>query len=286
MNDRPFSSTVVCDMIGQLTAVIVGSAGFVLGGAASYLQLRHRAGWAPVVLRMAVPMALAINVGFIASEIDRHGVLPAMRQHFDSTLVLASLIGLAGMATHLVKRLRGVDGFLFVLAGLAQLGSLTALGKGEMAVTARPWFVSHGLAFALGGTCFAAGGAAGVAYLLVYRMLHGKRAPALVGRVASLEALERFCRWMAVIGLPLFTYGILTGLCGVWHRGDLGGTAWYLDMGFVASLAVWGLYAYLAYGLMYRARFRGRRAAKLATLGLALVVMAFVLKEVWSPMHK
>ena len=274
-------------MTGQLVIGVVAGVGFALGAVAAYFHLRHRSAWAPVVLRVAVVVALGVNAGFIAREIHQHGVIEALRQGFNATLLLAFLIALVGIGTHLSPTLRGLDGFLFVVAAASQLGALTLMSKPGMTVTDRPWFISHALAFALGGTFFVAGGAAGVAYLLVNRMLRRKPASTLVGRVASLEALERFGRWTPVIGFPLFTYGILTGLCGVAHRGqDIGQTAWYLDLSFVASLVAWGVYAYLCYCLMYRPQIRGRRAATLATCGLGLVVIVFVFREFLSPMHQ
>jgi len=273
-------------MTGQLLIALLGTAGFALGAIAAYLHLRHRTSWAPLLLRAAVLLALAINLLFIITDVRRHGPTDAFRRNFDSTLLLATLIGLAGIGTHLSPTLRGLDGFLFIGATLAQLASLTVLHRPDMEVTRRAWFISHPVAFAVSGTFFIAGGVAGVAYLLVDRMLRRKPTSRLVGSVASLESLERYGRWMPAIGFPLFTYGILTGFCGVWHRADIGQTAWYLDPSFLFSIVAWGVYAYLFYGLMYRPSFRGRRAATLATYGLGLIVTAFLLREFLSPMHR
>ena len=273
-------------MTGQLAIALVGGVGFAVGGIAAYLHLRHRASWAPAVLRMAVGLALAADALFLAAEIHRNGASETFGQDFYSTLLLAALIGLVGVGTHLSSRLRGLDGFLFILAAAAQLSSLTVMHRAEMVVSNRPWFVSHGLAFAVSGTLFAAGGAAGLAYLLVNWMLRRKPASTLIGKVASLESLERFGRWMPIIGFPMFTYGILTGLCGVWHREDIGRTAWYLDMSFVFSLAAWLVYAYLCGCVLYRPSIRGRRAAALSTYGLGLIVMLFLFWGFLSPVHR
>jgi ABC-type uncharacterized transport system permease subunit len=134
---------------------------------------------------------------------------------------------------------------------------------------------------------FLAGGLAGVVYLMVYHRLRRKQACRLLGRVASLEALEKFGRWMPNIGFPLFTYGILTGICGVWHRTqDVKQTAWYLDPAFIFSMIAWMVYGYLCYGSLFKPQVRGRRAAVLSTYGLGLVVVAFLFREFLSPIHQ
>lgn len=139
------------------------------------------------------------------------------------------------------------------------------MNRPDAVSSGRPWFISHSLAFALSTTFFVAGGAAGIAYLLVHWMLRRKRLN-LVRKVPPLEALERFGRWMPIMGFPLFTFGILTGLCGIQHRKDIAAQAWYLDPTFLFSIAAWIVYAFLSLSLMYRSPFGGRRAAVWSTL--------------------
>jgi ABC-type uncharacterized transport system permease subunit len=274
-------------MSTSLIVAILGSIGFAIAAIAVYANLRFRAHWSLPAIRIAAPAAIIINLIFIIVEVQRLGVFDALRQNFDSTLLLATLIGLVGLGTHMAPTLRGLDGFLFIVATLAQAVSISTMNRPGMSVTDRPWFVSHSVAFALSGTFFVAGGLAGIAYLLVHRMLRQKKATTLVGRLASLEALERFARWMPVIGFPLFTYGILTGLCGIAHRRDiLERASWYLDMSFIMSIVAWGIYAYLCFGVLYRPRLRGRRMATLSTYGLGLIVVVFLCREFLSPVHQ
>ncbi len=273
-------------MTGRLVIALVGSVGFAVSAIAAYVHLRHPWPWARAVLRLAVAIAVGVNVVFLAHGIRVEGATETLEHNFEAAVLLATLIALTGIGTHLSPALRGLDSFLLVVAAASQLGSLTVMHKPDPVFTGRPWFISHGLAFALSATFFVAGGAAGVAYLLVNHMIRRKAASAVLGNVASLEALERFGRWMPIMGFPLFTYGILTGLCGVWHRDDIGRTTWYLDLTFVSSLAAWLVYAYLSYCLMCRPRIRGRQAATLATCGLGLIVIVLVFKEFLSPMHQ
>lgn len=273
--------------MNQLLTSLVGMTGFAAGAACSYLRLRWHVRWAPIVLRMAVAIALAANIGYLAWRLRDIGVVATLRHDFDDTVLLATLVGLMGLGTHLARTLRGVDGFLFLVAAVAQFGSLTVMTRPEMEnLTGRVWFVSHSIAFAVSGTLFIAGGIAGVAYLLVNWMLRRKRPSALVGSVASLESLEKLGRWMPIMGFPLFTYGILTGICGVWHRPDLKARPWYLDGVFVFSVLAWAVYGYLCYGSLYKPQIRGRRAAVLSTFGLGLIVVAYLFRDFFSPLHQ
>jgi ABC-type uncharacterized transport system permease subunit len=266
-----------------LVTAVCGSA-YLVAGVAAYPLARHRAWWPPLMLRTAAAVAVGLDFSYLFISITRGGMVDTFERGFDAILLLATLIGVVGLATHFAPKLRGLDGLLFLAAGVIQFSDLTILGE-TGAPTGRPWFISHGLAFALSAVFFIAGGVAGIAYLLATRMLRQKRLWLLQG-VAPLESLERFGRWMPIIGFPLFTFGILTGLCGVAHRGFFGTRAWYLDPTFVFSIVAWGVYAYLAVSLMYRPWIRGRRAAMLAACGLGLVVVAFLAREFVSPLHQ
>ena len=273
-------------MSNQVTIALVGGVGFTVATAASYLHLRHRMGWARPVLHGAALAAIAAGLGFLGGAVARVGLVEAVQDNFSAAVLMGILVGTVGYAAYLSRSLRGLDGFLFAIAAVFSF-RVWALADAHSANSAdRPWFISHALAFAVSGTCFVAGGIAGVGYLLVTRMLRRKRAVGLVGRVASLESLERFGRWMPVIGFPLFTYGILTGLCGVAHRPDLSRGPWYLDLTFLFSMIAWLVYAYLSVGSLIRSGIRGRRAAVLSTYGLGLIVVAFLVREFVSPLHQ
>lgn len=272
-------------MHDQILVTILSGVGFLIGTLAAYPHLRHRASWASPVLLVAVVLAIGFNVGYMLRTIGRHGAVETFEQNFDAVLLLSTLIGLVGLGAHLSHVLRGLDGLLFLAAAIVEFSELIVIRQPSGSVTGRPWFISHSLAFALSSAFFVAGGVAGIAYLLVNRMLRRKRL-GLVRSVPPLEALERFGRWMPILGFPLFTFGILTGLCGVFHRKDIAAKAWYLDPTFLASIVAWVLYAYMCLSLMYRPEMRGRRAALMSTYGLGLVGVAFVTREFLSLMHR
>lgn len=246
----------------------------------------RRPGSARRAALVAAVLGVLVNAIYVGWAVADHGPIQTFRRGEEGILVLASLIAIVGIGAHLSATLRGLDGFLFLLAAVMNLAGL-GLGPRESDVpTYRGWYISHGLSFAVSSACLMAAGTAGVVYLIVLRFLRRKLTSPLLGKVPSLEALDRFSRWMLAIGFPIFTYGILTGLCGVAHRKDIGQTAWYLDPVVVCCVLAWCVYAWLCGSLVFRPSMRGRKAATLTTCGMALVAMAFFFMEFLSPIHK
>lgn len=272
-------------MTEQIVTSILGGVGFGVAAIASYLQVRRQVPRMQPFIRagaMAAIVAEGLHLGFAFS---RMGLVEALQSYFSSAVLMSTLIGLVGLGVHFSATLRGLDGFLFLAAAVLSFVEVTLADQPPTGLTNRPWFISHALAFSLSAAFFVAGGAAGIAYLLVLRMLRRKRGATMVGTVAPLESLERFGRWMPIIGFPLFTFGILTGLCGVAHRPDLSRIAWYVDPTFLLSMIAWAVYAYLCAASLYRPQVRGRRAAVLSTYGLGLILVVFFAREL-SRLHQ
>jgi ABC-type uncharacterized transport system permease subunit len=275
-------------MTESMTIAAIGGVGFALAGVASYAEIRRQQQWAVPVIRVAAGVALLAGIIHLGWAVGHLGLVTALQSNFNATMLMSVLVGLVGFSSHVSAKLRGLDGFLFLAAAVLCFTGITQPDAPPADATHRPWFISHALAFAISTACFVAGGAAGMGYLLVSRMLRRKRATAMVGTVAPLESLERFGRWMPLLGFPLFTYGILTGLCGVAHRQDLrvpSRPAWYLDPTLIVSIAAWAVYAYLCIASLHGSHVRGRRAAMLSTYGLGLVLVAFVVRE-FSWLHQ
>lgn len=268
----------------ELTTSWVGAVGFLVAGVAGYLSLRRGIRAAALVLRGAAMAAVALNLIYILTAATRLGPVVTFRQEFESMLLLATLIGVAGLVTHVMATLRGLDGVLFLFAAVVQIGSWMVMGRGPDETSQLPWFISHPLAFAVSGACFVAGGAAGIAYLIMNYMLRARRATTLFGRVASLEALERFGRWMVMAGFPIFTYGILTGICGIAHLNQPFEAM--RDPLVILSFMTWIVYGMMVLAMWFRPQIRGRRAATLAATGTGLIVIVFLMVVLVSPLHQ
>jgi ABC-type uncharacterized transport system permease subunit len=271
----------------RLLITNIGVVSFALCIVAAYYHLRRRGRWASPLLLLAGFLAVAANTSHLIASIQQVGVVETFRHSFESTLLLASLIGLMALGTHLSTSLRGLDGFLFIGALVVQVGAAILSNRTDAnEASYRPWFVSHSLAFEISAACFIASGAAGVVYLIMNQLLHKRRPSTLVGAVAPLESLERFGRWTLSIGFPLFTFGILTGICEMVRSKNPGPTAWLHDPLVVGSFVIWTVYA-LMVGLMWlRPRMRGQKAAALATCGMGLVAFVFLVIEFMSPLHR
>jgi ABC-type uncharacterized transport system permease subunit len=259
----------------QVLASIISGIGFAIAAISGYLHMRHRLSWALPVLRIAAVLALGTNIVYFIHVGHSQGPAVIFRNNFDSTLLLATLVGLVGMGVHLSKTLRGLDGFLFIVGTVFCFGSHSVLRYPSNTSMDQAWFASHTLAFALSATCFIASGLAGFAYLIMHGVLHKKRPTTLLGHVASLESLERFGRWMLTIGFPLFSYGILTGICGVAHDQTAERSDWLSDPLVIFSLVTWVIYLVMVLCVLFRPQLRGRRA-----------VIGFLVIDFMSPLHR
>ncbi len=264
----------------------IGALAFAVAAVAAYGRMRSDGRRANAVFLTAATLGIALNVLWLVTDLRARGVVHVFRGGDDAALLLGLLLGLVGFSIAWTPTLRGLEGLLFIFAAAAQLAAIFLAREPAGDPTYLPWFISHGLAFAVATACFVAAGCAGVAYRLVYRHLRRKRGTRLAGRVPPLEALERFGRWMMTIGFPIYSYGMLTGVCGLAHREDIRRTAWYLDVSVVLSVLVWIVYGYGLWALIFRPQLRGPRAATLSAGAMVLLVVALISQQFASPIHQ
>ena len=112
---------------------------------------------------------------------------------------------------------------------------------------------------------------AGVMYLLQERQLKAKHAGMLYHRLPSLRVLDELNAWALVLGLPLFTQGVITG--SIWAKYARGSYLnWRLTS--VPLLLAWALYALLVGG-RYALGWQGKKAAVVAVTGFLLVLALY-----------
>ena len=265
--------------------ITLGTLAFLVAGVGSYLHLRQVARWAPLLATVGGGIGILLNGAYIARSVAERGVVGALGLNLESTLLLATLLGLVALVTHLSSGLRGLDGFLYLSAAVVQLGAISVMERRPADIEYKSWFISHSLAFQVSAACFIAGGMAGLAYLIVYKTLRRKRPPTIVGSLAPLESLERFGRWALMIGFPLFTYGVLTGICEV-VRAPNGPAPWFRDPLIILSFVTWAAYAVVIGAMWLRPHIRGRRFATLSASCMGLVAVVFLVVEFISPLHR
>ncbi len=271
---------------GEVTTSLVSAAAFAAAAVGARRLLRGPDARAAAMVRIGAAVAMLSSSALLIRAFAAQGPVAALQQGYESMSLLAVLTGLLGVGLHVAGTLRGLDALLLGFAALMEAAAIVFGGDPPIQSIQRPWFISHGLAFALSGACFTAAGLAGAAYLLAYRGLRRRpvRRPSAVG--ASLESLERFGRTALVLGFPLFTYGILTGMCGIAHRRDLNFAGMLTDVTALLSLAAWGVYAYMLIFSLWRPSLRGPTAAALAAVGWVVVTTAFLARELMSPLHQ
>ncbi len=265
-------------------SLLGGVALAIAAGMAWWAMASRRRGPAKAALPAAIVGVLA-NVIYVSWALADHGLVETFRRNEEAALLLASLISIVAIGTHFTSTLRGLDGFLFLVAALVDFVGLGTSTPPAGEPQYRSWYISHGLSFAVSSACLFVAGTTAMVYLVVHRILRRKKL-SLIGRVPSLEALDRFARWTLAIGFPIFTYGVLTGLCGIAHRKDIGHSKWYLDPSALSVGLSWLFYAWLCFSLVFRTRLRGRKAAVLIACGMVLVVTSYFVVEFGSPIHR
>ena len=140
-----------------------------------------------------------------------------LESHVDGLLLLNALLGLIIGYTHWSRRLRGMDVFVLPVLTLMILWALCASWW-----TFRPfaiesvWNTVHLLSVYVGTLAIGFSAAFGGMYLFIQRQLRSKEHPAvsfrLIGRFASLEAVERGNTVAATIAFAFISVGLITGI--------------------------------------------------------------------------
>src|SRR5262245_2021961 len=111
------------------TTVVIGLLLFGLATLAGYLYVRRGQEWARLIVVVCGGAAILVNGLYLSWSVRTHGMVDTFRHNFESTLLLATLLGLVGLGTYLSRKLRGLDGLLFVLATLVQVGALLVMNR-------------------------------------------------------------------------------------------------------------------------------------------------------------
>ena len=143
------------------------------------------------------------------------------------------------------------------------------------------WLLVHIATIFLGYTGFFLTFVAAVMYLIQERDLKSKRPRAFYYRLPSLDVCDELYYRSLVFGLPFLSVGILTGF--VWASQTWKGP-WELDPKILASLVTWLIYLTL-FSTRLSGSWRGRRAAYVAIVGFAAVMVTFLGVSLLSGQH-
>jgi ABC-type uncharacterized transport system permease subunit len=271
---------------GQVLGLCLGVACFAAAALGSAWTVRRSHGptarswvWAWVAA------GLACNAVLLLWRAEQQAWACPLKHRFDALLLLATLVGLAGLWADLLWR-RELTGAAFApLAGVLEISAFTGLSDYTIAPGPQPagiLFYVHVAAFVLAGACLAVAGVAGGSYLALDRRLRRPGGLEAAGRYPSLEALERLNIRAATLGFPLLTIGLLLGMLQIRDQPDR--LAWLMDAKVVSATIVWGLYAILLH-LHHVPTFRGTRTAWLSMLSTLGLLMTFVISTLWVTRH-
>jgi cytochrome c-type biogenesis protein CcsB len=133
------------------------------------------------------------------------------------------------------------------------------------------WLVIHILTIFLGYAAFVLGAGAGALYLLQERGIKSKTRGFFFKRLPSLELLDTTGYACIVTGFTMLTIGLFSGMI---YAKSVWGRFWSWNPKEVWSAVTWIFYAILLHERL-AVGWRGRRAAIMAIVGLAVLMFTF-----------
>jgi cytochrome c-type biogenesis protein CcsB len=168
--------------------------------------------------------------------------------------------------------------FVFVLTLIAAFRPVRPF---DLSAFRGGWLAVHIGSTILGYTGFFLTFVAAVMYLIQEKELKSRIPRAFYYRLPSLELCDELYYRSLLFGLPLLTVGILTGF--IWASRTWKGP-WELDPKILASLLTWLIYLVL-FSTRVSGSWRGRRAAYVAILGFAAIMVTFLGVSLLSGPH-
>lgn len=226
--------------------------------------------------------SLAIGLGALA--FGRYLIL-----HLFGAVLFFTWLGVTNyLVFHAFARLPVLGSFVIpvaflLLSGAGVLGTgMTPVAGGHVDLTGAGVAIHVVLALS-GYGALALSFVAGVMYLLLERQLKGKTFRQFLYRLPSLAELDRLGYRLVAFGFPLLSLAILTG---AFQAQVAWGRYWDWDPKETWSLLTWLIYG--GYLLSRRlARWSPRRAAWLAVVGFAAVLVNLFVINLWVPgLHK
>jgi ABC-type transport system involved in cytochrome c biogenesis permease subunit len=212
-------------------------------------------------------LGLAIHAAFLILWGVGHSRFPAYAPFEAFALLLAcAVLGYLMLGDSL--RLRALAAFVLPLIAFAGLViALVVPAEAAARTTARSlWLPLHAVTALLGAADFLVAFAVAVMYLVQQRQLKRKSVGPLMGRMPSLDTLDRLNYQAIALGMPIFTLTLVSGIVlAIEKRPD-----WWANWMVGSSFVAWMVYAILLHVRLI-AGWRGPKVAYLTILGFLLV---------------
>ena len=244
------------------TALYAASAAFGIAYVRSGSDKSFRLARGLAALGFAVHTAILVWWGV------QHGRLPAYAT-FEALATLLWCAVLAYLTVARAPQARALPAFLMPLVVAGCVATLVlASPDAPPGSTARSWWLPiHVVSSLLGAADFLLAFAVAVMYLVQRRLLKRKTIGPLMARLPALETLDRLNYLAVALGLPVFTFALVSGVVLAAETGP----GWWANWMVAASLLAWLVFALLLHVRM-GAGMRGPKVAYLTILGSLLVV--------------
>jgi cytochrome c-type biogenesis protein CcsB len=224
---------------------------------------------------------LLAHAGALAAEGVRIHRLPVTDVR-SALSFYAFLVTLAFFFVYLRYRIVSLGLFMLPLVFLLTLiSALHPGGSFDSSAFRGGWLLVHIGSIFLGYTALFLTFVAALMYLIQEHALKSKQPRGFYDRLPSLKVCDELHYRSLLIGLPLLSLGILTGF--VWASRMWKGP-WELDPKILASLATWLIYLVL-FSTRVSGGWRGRRAAYIAIVGFAAILVTFMGVSLLSGQH-
>ncbi|WP_028314513.1 c-type cytochrome biogenesis protein CcsB [Desulfatibacillum aliphaticivorans] len=248
-----------------LSAYVTGFFGY-LGYLIFHQEIYHKVGHYFFVL------GLGIQTFVLLSSFMVTGIMPV--ENLRETLCFTAwAIALIYVGFNLRFRLMVLGAFVAPLVCGIMIAS--SLFSGSSAVSPDllkgVWTFVHITAIFLGDGAFILAACVGIIYLMQERAIKKKQHGFIYHRLPSLEVLDKMGYACVAFGFPMLTFGMIAGFI---YAQSVWGKWWSWDPKELWSVVTWLFYAALLHERL-TVGWRGKRAAVMAIIGLAVVLITF-----------
>ena len=242
------------------------------------LQLRLRGEKHRRFLLPLVSLAVTLEAVILVFRAVAIGAVP-LTGLFESMIVLTIVFGLTYLFLSIaIQQVWFGSVMVWVILALVLLAGVVAEPAAQAhSAAATPWAIVHAVAMILGGAAAMLAMASAVLYLLARRKLKHKDLFGVLGKVPSIEKLER----MNLLGLKscfvLITFGLVSGIGLAATSTSLNMTArdWLTDAKIVLVAVVWLLLGAIMV-LCRTVKLKEKTIAHVTIVAFALILFAVV----------
>ena len=250
--------------------------GYLLAAAAALGFIHAPRRVSPRLARLLMIGTFCAHTVYLIVEAVRHGNIPI--NNVSETLFV--FLWFTVLVTIFVDRAYRVPALIAYLMPLMMAFAVPAMlfaSRGEALpkkLAPIPTLL-HVVPTVLGYALFAVGSIASLMYLLQEHRLKLRLAGPLFQRLPPLQVLDAVaCRSIA-FGFPVFSVGLILGICWARSSSELLSAHWYADAKIISGAVTWVIYLVIAH-VRLAAVWHGRKVAWLTLLGFVFILFTFV----------